>query len=212
MYAFGGPRSQKAQMTKFSYQFEFKIVLRRFLKRVIGVILLPGFLVLALLACVASRIRCAPKCPPRLYWGSVPIINNSYWARAMSNAGYFSETFTTDFYSSINTREDWDRILSEECSAWPQAIQPFIGFLRILVNYDIFFVSCQGAFIGTSPFWRLQAPLFKLAGKKVVVIPFGADAYVYRAIRLPALTHGLLMSYPDMARNQKRIADQVDYW
>jgi hypothetical protein len=186
--------------------------LRRLFKAIIGLILLPGFLTLALVACIASRMRRAPEGLPRLFWGSVPIINNSYWARAMRNAGYASETFTTDFYSSINARGDWDRILSEEYGAWPNAIQPFIGFLQVLVTYDVLFISCQGVFIGTSPFWRLQAPLFRLAGKKIVVIPFGADAYVYRAARLPALTHGLLMSYPEMARHQRRIADQVDYW
>jgi glycosyltransferase involved in cell wall biosynthesis len=189
-----------------------EIVLRRLLKIIIGLILLPGFLILALLACVVSRTKRAPKGKPRLFWGSVPIINNSYWAHAMRDAGYSSETFTTEFYSSINTRGDWDRLLSEEYTAWPKAIQPFIGFLRVLVAYDILFISCQGVFIGTSPLWRLQAPLLRLAGKRIVVIPFGADAYVYRAIRLPALTHGLLMSYPDMARHQRRIADQVDYW
>jgi glycosyltransferase involved in cell wall biosynthesis len=153
-----------------------------------------------------------PTGRPRLFWGSVPIINNSYWARAMRDAGYPSETFTTDFYTSINARGDWDRLLSEEYAAWPQAIRPFLGFLRVLLAYDILFISCQGVFIGTSPLWWLQAALLKLAGKKIIVIPFGADAYVYRAIRLPALTHGLLMSYPDMARCQRHIADQVDYW
>ncbi|MDB2497676.1 aminotransferase [Alphaproteobacteria bacterium] len=186
--------------------------MRRLLKAIFGLLLVPGFLLLALLVCSASRMKGEPKGRPRLFWGSVPIINNSYWARAMLKAGYRSETFTTDFYSSINTRGDWDRLLSEEYAAWPKAMRPFLGFLRVMLDYDILFISCQGVFIGTSPLWRLQAPLLRLAGKKIVVIPFGADAYVYRAIRLPALTHGLLMSYPDMARRQSRVADQVDYW
>ena len=181
-------------------------------KAVLGLFLVPAYLLLTLILCAACRMKGRPHSGPRLFWGSVPIINNSYWARAMRQAGYASETFTTDFYASINARGDWDRLLSEEYAAWPQAVQPFLGFLRAILNYDILFISCQGVFIGTSPLWRLQAPLLKLAGKKIVVIPFGADAYVYRAIRLPALTHGLLMSYPDMARRQRRIADQVDYW
>jgi hypothetical protein len=181
-------------------------------KAVLGLFLVPSYLLLALLLCVASRMKGVSPALPRLFWGSVPIINNSYWARAMRKAGYPSETYTTDFYSSINARGDWDRLLSEDYAAWPQAVRPFLGFLRVLLDYDILFISCQGVFIGTSPLWRLQAPLLRLAGKKIVVIPFGADAYVYRSIRLPALTHGLLMSYPDSARCQRRIADQVDYW
>jgi hypothetical protein len=58
----------------------------------------------------------------------------------------------------------------------------------------------------------MQAPLIKLAGKKTVVIPYGGDAYVYRSALDPSLTHGLLMSYPDAARRQARIAAQVEYW
>lgn len=195
---------------RFSQKNE--IFIKKILKAVVGLFLIPCFLGGALLACVVSRKKRRGNDKPRLFWGSVPIINNSYWARAMRQAGYSSETFTTDYYKNINTRSDWDRLLSEQYAAWPLAVRPFLGFLRVLLAYDILFISCQGAFIGFSPLWRLQAPLLKLAGKKVVVIPYGADAYVYRAVRLPALAHGLLMSYPDMARCQRRIADQVDYW
>jgi glycosyltransferase involved in cell wall biosynthesis len=188
-----------------------KNAFRFVLKFVFSVTVFPVFMIMALVACVISRVQGASLSSPRLFWGSVPIINNSYWSRSMRNVGFDSETFTTDFYS-INAREDWDLLLSEKFAWWPERLRPYLGFIYVLVSYDILFFSFQGVFIGTSPFWRVQAPLMKLAGKRIVVIPFGGDAYIYRRTNPPALTHGLLMSYPDAARQQNRIAKRVDYW
>lgn len=130
----------------------------------------------------------------------------------MRQAGYESETFVTDYYSVINKREDWDRVLSEEYSRWPLRIRPYLGFLYVLRHFDVLFISCQGVFIGATPLWRLQAMLLHLAKKKLVVLPYGADAYVYRNVRSMSLLHGLLASYPSSARKQDELQDQVQYW
>ena len=52
----------------------------------------------------------------------------------------------------------------------------------------------------------------KLAKKKTVLIPYGADAYVYREIRSVNSIHGLLLSYPQHAKLQEKIARRVSYW
>jgi glycosyltransferase involved in cell wall biosynthesis len=148
---------------------------------------------------------------PRLVWGDTPIINNKYWSKAMREAGYFSETFTTDFYT-INTREDWDRILSEEWKGCNYRFKPYHAFAKSLLRYDIFFIPYSGFFLGNTPLSRFQHYFFKKSNKKVVVIPYGADSYVYNRIRSTALIHGLLMSYPSAARKQDIIGRNVDYW
>lgn len=149
---------------------------------------------------------------PALVWGSTPIINNSYWARAMKSSGFISETYTFDFYSSINKREDWDRLVSEEFSWALHPLKPYLGFLSALWSYDIFFLSFDGFFLGNTPFRFMQSFWFRLAGKKVVVMPYGSDSYVYRTIRSTGLIHGLMMSYPKAALNQDIIQKQVSYW
>jgi hypothetical protein len=130
----------------------------------------------------------------------------------MQGAGYDSETFTDSFYSVINKRDDWDRVLPEEYGPVPGAIKPFLAFLESLWRYDIFFIPFSGYFIGNTPLWWAQAPLLKLAGKKIVVMPYGADSYIYQRIRSTSLMHGLMMSYPRAARQQKKISRDVDYW
>lgn len=176
-------------------------------------LILPLFLCVAaataLLARVTTRTGTAH---PRLVWGSTPIISNSYWSRAMRTAGFPSETFTTDFYQVINKRSDWDRILDEHYKSVPGRFRKYVAFIHALFRYDIFFMPFSGFLIGTSPAWRFQAHLLRLGGKKSVLMPYGADAYSYRRVRSVALIHGLLMSYPGAARNQARLAGQIDYW
>jgi glycosyltransferase involved in cell wall biosynthesis len=182
----------------------------RFMRRCGAVAVAVLMLPLLAIAAMAARL-CGRAAVPRLCWGSVPIMNNSYWSRAMRQAGFPSETFTTQPYA-INDRGDWDRVLDEELAWCPGPLRAHVAFLSALLQYDIFFIPFTGFFIGQTPIARLQHWFFRLAGKKVVVMPFGGDAYVYRRIRSTATTHALLMSYPAPARRQDEIAADVDYW
>lgn len=175
--------------------------------------LLPVFLVAGLLLAGIVRGRRNTNNKPRLVWGSTPLINNRHWSQSMRAAGYSSETFIYSFYASINQRSDWDRVLTEEWIWCPGFLKPLLAFLQSLLAYDVFFMSADGFFIGTLPvIWRLQAPLLRLAGKRIVFIPYGGDTYVYRRIRSTTLVHGLLASYPEGGRNQEKIQARLDYW
>ncbi|MFK7923657.1 MAG: aminotransferase [Bacteroidia bacterium] len=182
------------------------------LRRLFLCIFTPLYVFIAVNLAIYSRFNRVNSESPRLFFGSVPILNNFYWSRAMRMAGYQAETFVSDYYGSINNRTDWDVLLSEKYRWWPELFRPFLGFLRVIMCYDVLFISCQGAFIGTSPLWKIQAPILKLAAKKIVVLPFGSDAYVYRTVRSTSLLHGLLTSYPSQSRLQSRISNQVEYW
>jgi hypothetical protein len=169
------------------------------------------FLIVAFFSALLAR-RYNHANNPRLVWGSTPIINNSYWSRAMRQAGYLSNTFTTDYYSSINRREDWDRILSEEYKWLPSRIKPWVAFIDSLFRYDVFIISFNGFFIGKYPLEYVQAHILKLAGKKIIAVAYGGDSYVYHRIRSMGTLHGLMMSYPQAACDQQRISRNVDYW
>jgi hypothetical protein len=71
---------------------------------------------------------------PRIVWGSDPIINNSYWSKSMQQIGYTSETFTTDFYSTINKRSDWGIIISEKYKYILYPLKPFLPLLKVYLN------------------------------------------------------------------------------
>lgn len=168
------------------------------------------FSFIAFLAAIVARYV-GKVTGPRLVWGSTPVINNSYWSKSLKNAGYLSETFTIPFYR-LNNRGDWDRVLDEEYNCIHIYFRNYFAFIHSLFLYDIFFISFDGYFIGKTRIWFLQAFLFKIAGKKTVLLPYGSDSYVYRSIRSVSTIHGLMMSYPSLAKEQKHISKVVDYW
>lgn len=187
--------------------------IRTHFRRALYLAISPFFLLAGLMvAGIARRRRCTDT-KPRLVWGSTPLINNRHWSRSMRAAGYPSQTYTHSFYASISQRADWDRVLEEEWSWCPGFFKPILAFLHSLLAYDIFFMSADGFFVGGLPgLWRLQAPLLRLAGKKIVFVPYGSDTYVYRRIRSTSLMHGLLASYPQAAVRQDDIRVRLDYW
>lgn len=169
------------------------------------------FVFVIFLAAIIARLLGSSLKSPRIVWGSTPIINNSYWSNALKELGYKSETYTTHFYS-INKRSDWDILLTEKFRFIPEFVKPFLAFIESLFRYDIFFISCDGFFLGRSHLRNLQAIFLKIALKKIVIIPYGSDSYVYNRIRSTGLIHGLMMSYPRASNEQQRISEQVDYW
>jgi hypothetical protein len=130
----------------------------------------------------------------------------------MKEAGYKSETYTTGYYASINSRCDWDIVIEERFFCIPIPIKYLFAFVESLYRYDIFFLSFDGYFLGHTPLWRFEASLLKVAAKKTVLIPYGADAYVYRRVRSIGLLHGLLMSYPKASKRQNLIAKKFEHW
>lgn len=188
-----------------------KLIARWVCSALVWLMVLPGVLVV-LVSAVCARLFYRPAEKPRLVWGSDPIINNRYWSQAMRQAGFDSETFTVSFYPSISNRGEWDEILTEKFGKLPLPAKLVLAFCVSLFRYDVFFFGYNGYFIGGTPLRRVQALAFRIAGKKTVLIPYGADYFIYRRIKGATLTHALLLSYPGHALRQQRIADQVDYW
>lgn len=149
---------------------------------------------------------------PRLVWGSTPIINFSIWSRIMTKAGHRSYTMVSHYYEAINTPSDWDLIAIRDLAWLPKMARPVIAFILGLLRGDIFIISFDGFFLGNSPLSTMQAFFLKTAGKKIVVIPYGSDAYVYNKVRSTSLQHALMISYPEHARRQHDIHKNVKYW
>lgn len=153
-----------------------------------------------------------------LLWGPVPIINNKYWSRAMREAGWDSKTLVAGYYQSINRREDYDLMFADVVPRWvfPRsvgwALEEYFALLYMIRNASVVHLPFSGGPLGGTRLWRLEAHLFRRAGIKTVVLAYGADAYLYSQVSDPSLRHGLLLSYPQAARDESRIARRVRYW
>jgi glycosyltransferase involved in cell wall biosynthesis len=174
----------------------------------------PLFFILGVCFALINRIfHTLSTSQPRLVWGATPIISYSYWARAMAECGYTSQTFTNSYYATINRREDWDLLIQERYGKHvPLTVKFLLAFFESLFKYDVFFISFNGFFLGLTPYWWMESFLLKLAGKKTVVLPYGFDSYVYRRIRSLDLVHALLLSYPGASKQQKHLGKVVDHW
>ena len=146
---------------------------------------------------------------PRLIWGPVPIIAIKYWSLALRARGYQSQTCVHSFYA-INERADFDLHYDEFL---PRGIvfEPFrayLVFLRVLRDADVYLSYFDGGFLADTALRRLELPLLRLAGKRIIVSPYGSDIAVPG--HLAVAEEALLRDYPEFAANGDRVRRRVE--
>jgi Glycosyl transferases group 1 len=167
--------------------------------------------VLALVERVRTWVRRRRGIRPRLIWGPVPVISLKYWSEAMRRAGYTSLTCVNGTYA-INEREDFDVYRDQfgGGSVLATLFRDYRFFAWTLRRGDVFMRFFDGWFLGWTPLQRLEGPLTRLAGKRVVVSPYGSDIAV--AGHLGALEEPLFADYPGLREEAGRIERWVRYW
>lgn len=112
----------------------------------------------------------------RILWGPIPIITISTNSKAERLYGYESQTLV---YKTYYLTDHFDYNLEH----WFRnpVFKPFLSwivFLWALLKYDVFhFFFDQGLLPGKTPrgINRIELPLLKMAGKKVIVSAYGGD-------------------------------------
>lgn len=126
-------------------------------------------------------------------------------------------TLMSEYYQPINRRDDFD-MYYEDLSGWlvfkflRRSLEPWLAHLYIVRNASVVHIPFSGGPLGTTMVWKLEAPLYRLAGVRTVILPYGADVYTYSRVPDPAVRHALLLSYPMAARREEEIAERVKYW
>jgi glycosyltransferase involved in cell wall biosynthesis len=148
-------------------------------------LLMPAFLLLVFGVCLPwltfRRLMLGPRAKPRIIWGPTPIINIGTNAAADRLHGYVSETLVYRPYfitkAFTYNLERWWRYK-------PVAfVIPWAVFLWAVLRYDIFQFYFDGGFLNRTIGKRLELPLLKLLGKKIVVSAYGADVRTERTTR-----------------------------
>ena len=164
---------------------------------------------------IYSLCRCVRRTgQPRLLFGATPIISLAYIARALKEKGYLSETAVVA-ESSIYSRTDFDHVLLPS-GRYPTVLRLALGnamaylfFMKSFWRYDVFHYYFDGGVLRHTMFARLELTLLKWCGKKIVLMPYGSDAFVYDLIPNPIWRHALMLEYAqfgnEAATIQKRI-------
>lgn len=169
---------------------------------VMDLILLVPLFVLAVLS------RLFPR-PIDVGLGPHPLINNVYHKRALRMQGYSAETFVYQVYF-ITDEFDY------RTDHWPllfRLMAPYVHAARCLFRYRCLYLYFVGGALGLCPLLRwFETHLYRWAGIKVVVMPFGGD--VQDLLRCPNLPfrHAIVQDYRDYRFNRRRIVAQVDRW
>ncbi|KQW22306.1 hypothetical protein ASC80_02620 [Afipia sp. Root123D2] len=163
-------------------------------------------------------IHFVPKSLRQLIFCPTPLINNKYWAAALKEAGHDAVTLMTHYYA-VYKRSDFDIYYEDIVKVhWAQVFRgfsyvvDFIAFFYVISHAKVVHIPFTGGPLGRTPFWRHECELYKAAGIKVVVIPYGGDAHMYSAILNTSMRNALLIDYPAGARNERAIRERVEYW
>src|SRR5881628_1408724 len=154
-------------------------------KAVGELLLLPLFLILVFGVCLPwlalQQLWGRRRTKPRIIWGPTPIINISTNAAADRLYGYQSDTLV---YRPYYVTKDFTYNLERWWRIKPLALLiPWAVFLWAVLRYDIFQLYFDGGLLNRTLGKRLEMPLLKLLGKKIIVSAYGGDVRVERVTR-----------------------------
>ena len=167
-------------------------------------------------ACVSGRRGTQPgdekqDDPPRLAWGPTPIISIRNWSRGMLDLGYESTTLVWDVYP-IHERRDFDLLRADlgPKTKLFELWRDYAPFVWVLRNADIVLTFFDGGFLQNTPFRSLELAMLRLAGKAVIVSPYGSDV----AVRgyLAGWEQAMAVDYPDVLARSDATRARVDWF
>ena len=147
--------------------------------------------------------------------GPFPLINNIYHKRALELAGYSAETFVSQVWhitSNFDVRFD-QHWLSKNILTRKLLLNLYI-FCWSARRYRSVIIYFDGGALGqgTAFLWRLEPYLYRLAGVKTVVLPYGSDVQVMSRSPNLQFKHAMAVDYPQHRTRHRHIQAMVDVW
>ncbi len=138
--------------------------------------------------------------------GPEPFINNVTFKKALQLYGYSAETFVNHLFFITN---DFDI----KFNRWPLPIGAVVMTVMALFRYRVLYIYFTGGPLGWSPYKRLEPWLYKLAGTKVLVMPYGSDVQDLSLCRNLCLKQALTRDYPLFQKNRHLfVRQQIERW
>lgn len=120
---------------------------------------------------------------PAILWGPVPIVSIGLMNRAERALGYKSDSLVYEIYR-IGARTQFTYVLDRMYRIPGLGrLVPYGAFLWAGFRYDIFSYFFDGGLLAPTPWWRVELRLLRLAGKRIVVLPYGGDARLVSRVR-----------------------------
>ena len=170
---------------------------------VCDVLFFPPFFIAFLVLAVFSR----SKRYERILFCDRPLLNNKHWSNALKSAGWDSECWTVEFFGKINKINDFDKVLT-----YKNRMLIYIYFLKAISRFDVFVISFYGGLLGRTIYARLEPYMLRMAAKRTIVIPFGADFYSYKEILDYNRIFTLMAVYPEFGSQESGVNRRLERW
>lgn len=172
---------------------------------VLGIVLLPVLISAGLGGRIRGRSIIAV--------GPEPLISNVYNVLALRKIGYEAVSFVTHTYFIT---DQFDRNFFRRRSGWrtlDRLLSSILAQCWVLWNARTVYFFFNGGPFGRIPVLRSVEPaLYRLAGVKTVVMPYGGDVQDLTRSRNLLFKHAMAIDYPASRFERKRVAERIDRW
>lgn len=180
----------------------------RFLKNVVLVALeliwLPSLAVAAVIARLWPKRRI-------IGLGPEPLINNVYHAKALRRHGWRAETFVDSLY--FITAEFDVKLIFRSSPLRTLSRLLFVPFLFCIFRYKVIYIYFNGGGLYASRLlWTVEPLLYRIAGIKVIIMPYGGDVQDMQKCPNLAFRHAVDKDYPTHFRRRHTIRAKVWLW
>jgi glycosyltransferase involved in cell wall biosynthesis len=135
--------------------------------------------------------------------GPEPLINNLFHKKALQKFNYDAETFSVGSYFITNK---FDHVFEFPlCS--------YYSLLRSLFVYECLYMYFNGCLIfKNSIFENIEPYIFKIAGVKTVIMPYGSDVQDLSRSNNLLYKNAVFKDYPEYRFDDKNIASRIFKW
>jgi glycosyltransferase involved in cell wall biosynthesis len=160
-----------------------------------------------ILSAVVSRFY------PRKYdvgIGPVPLINSVYHKKALELYGVRAQTFVDSVYFIT---DDFDVRFDQIFKGPLWLLLHYFLFIRAVFCYRCLYIYFNGGPLRRTGFLRLLEPLLlKIAGVKIVVMPYGSDVQVMTRSDNLMFKQVMAMDYPKQGELGPKVSRDIDRW
>ena len=168
---------------------------------------------IALFAIASLALRRRPPRPPRILWGSQAIKALATMKDAAASAGWPGEMIARE-PSRLYRPEEFDHVVYSKSRfrVTERIFDSFMAywfFVRGLLRYDVFAFYFDGGVLRRTAIARCEFALLKLLKKKLIVFPYGSDAWVLDHTSNQLWRSALLIDYGIMGVRARETEAQV---
>ncbi len=142
--------------------------------------------------------------------GPFPIVTHGYFKKALALHNYTARTFVDDIYyitADFDLRSDL--IFKGRLSIF----RKYYLFIYSIFHFKCLYIYFHGGALHSSIIlWKIEPLLYKLAGVKIVVMPYGGDVQDMTRTNNLLFKHAISKDYPGNKNKRRVISKKIDLW